>query len=249
MNLKSLLRIISHPLQGFGSRGLSGFFILLFAWLFAMPASAAITPGTISFGTGHADGFVDVSSDYNGLRFTMEWVYYTDSDLTTGFGGVRVPGSTGDAITSTANSGNATIKSANGTDRFSLNSVKIFAYGVGMTQFTFAGYRNGAPTGSSDTVNVTSAHSSFVNFTLSNMTDVDEVRVSNNSPAEANNFAFDDMAVVPYAASLSLSPTTLSAATVAAAYNQTITASGGTSPYTYAVTAGTLPAGMRNKSR
>jgi large repetitive protein len=70
------------------------------------------------------------------------------------------------------------------------------------------------------------------------------VRVSNNSPAEAFNFAIDDLAVAPYAASLSLSPTTLSAATVAAAYNQTITASGGTSPYTYAVTAGALPAGM-----
>jgi hypothetical protein len=125
---------------------------------------------------------------------------------------------------------------------FSLTSVKIFAYGVGMTQFTFAGYRNGV-LGPTETVNVTSATSSFENFNLSNMTDVDEVRVSNNSPAEAFNFAFDDMAVAPYAASLSLSPTTLSAATVAAAYSQTITASGGTSPYTYAVTAGALPAG------
>jgi len=147
-----------------------------------MPAQAAITAGTISFGTGHGS-FADVSSDYNGLRFTGQWVYYTDSDLTTGFGGVRVPGSTGDTITSTDSSGNAIIKSANGTDRFSLTSVKIFAYGVGMTQFTFAGYRNGSPTGSSDTVNVTSATSSFVNFTLSNMTDVDQVRVSNNSSA------------------------------------------------------------------
>ena len=225
-----------------GLRQWLGLFIWLYACLVAVPASAAITAGTISFGTGHGS-FADVSSDYNGLRFTMEWVYYTDSDLTTGFGGVRVPGSTGDAITSTADSGNAKIKSANGTDRFSLTSVKIFAYGVGMTQFTFAGYRNGV-LGPTETVNVTSATSSFVNFTLSNMTDVDEVRVSNNSPAEAYNFAFDDMAVAPYAASLSLSPTTLSAATVAAAYSQTITASGGTSPYTYAVTAGALPAGM-----
>jgi len=226
-----------------GLRQWLGFFIWFYACLVVMPASAAITAGTISFGTGHGS-FADVSSDYNGLRFTGEWVYYTDSDLTTGFGGVRVPGSTGDAITSTASSGNAIIKSANGTDRFSLTSVKIFAYGVGMTQFTFAAYRSGSPTGLSDTVNVTSANSSFVNFTLSNMTDVDEVRVSNNSPAEAFNFAFDDMAVAPYAASLSLSPTTLSAATVAAAYNQTVTASGGTAPYTYAVTAGALPAGM-----
>ncbi|MBU6199763.1 MAG: putative Ig domain-containing protein, partial [Xanthomonadaceae bacterium] len=43
---------------------------------------------------------------------------------------------------------------------------------------------------------------------------------------------------------ITLAPTSLPAATVAAAYSQTITASGGTSPYTYAVTVGTLPAGL-----
>ncbi|WP_158225402.1 putative Ig domain-containing protein [Rhizobium sp. 11515TR] len=43
---------------------------------------------------------------------------------------------------------------------------------------------------------------------------------------------------------IAIAPTTLPAATVAAAYNQTITASGGTSPYSYAITAGTLPAGL-----
>jgi len=37
---------------------------------------------------------------------------------------------------------------------------------------------------------------------------------------------------------------TLPAATVASAYSETITASGGTSPYSYAVTAGALPAGL-----
>ncbi|QLI82673.1 putative Ig domain-containing protein [Chitinibacter fontanus] len=43
---------------------------------------------------------------------------------------------------------------------------------------------------------------------------------------------------------LSLSPASLTAASVGNTTNQTITASGGTSTYTYAVTAGSLPAGL-----
>ncbi|HVA05825.1 MAG TPA: putative Ig domain-containing protein, partial [Acidimicrobiales bacterium] len=43
---------------------------------------------------------------------------------------------------------------------------------------------------------------------------------------------------------LAMSPSSLPAATVYAAYSQTISASGGTSPYTFAVTSGTLPAGL-----
>jgi uncharacterized protein YhjY with autotransporter beta-barrel domain len=46
------------------------------------------------------------------------------------------------------------------------------------------------------------------------------------------------------APTISLSPASLTAATVGSATNQTITASGGTSTYTYAVTAGSLPAGL-----
>nr|MBA3487528.1 putative Ig domain-containing protein [Lysobacter sp.] len=41
-----------------------------------------------------------------------------------------------------------------------------------------------------------------------------------------------------------LAPTTLPPATVGAAYGQTVTASGGTAPYSYAITAGALPAGL-----
>ncbi|MBB3455021.1 hypothetical protein FHT86_003320 [Rhizobium sp. BK313] len=44
--------------------------------------------------------------------------------------------------------------------------------------------------------------------------------------------------------SITIAPATLPAATVAAAYSQTITSSGGTSPYSYAVTAGALPNGL-----
>ncbi|MGY5808915.1 putative Ig domain-containing protein [Rhizobium sp. LEGMi198b] len=43
---------------------------------------------------------------------------------------------------------------------------------------------------------------------------------------------------------VSVSPTSLPSGTIATAYSQTITASGGTAPYTYAVTAGSLPAGL-----
>ncbi len=43
---------------------------------------------------------------------------------------------------------------------------------------------------------------------------------------------------------ITISPTSLPDATLAAAYSQTITASGGTSAYTYAVTAGSLPSGL-----
>ncbi|MBF9221174.1 putative Ig domain-containing protein [Hymenobacter ruricola] len=46
------------------------------------------------------------------------------------------------------------------------------------------------------------------------------------------------------APAITLTPATLPAGTVAATYNQTITASGGTAPYTYAITAGALPAGL-----
>jgi CSLREA domain-containing protein len=47
-----------------------------------------------------------------------------------------------------------------------------------------------------------------------------------------------------YESQLMLSPTTLPNAQVSTFYNQTITASGGTSPYTFAATSGSLPTGL-----
>lgn len=46
------------------------------------------------------------------------------------------------------------------------------------------------------------------------------------------------------APSVTVSPSTLTAATAGVAYSQTVTASGGATPYTYAVTSGALPAGL-----
>src|SRR2546427_232951 len=59
-----------------------------FAWFIglvmalAAPAHAAVTSGIIGFGTGAAPGaFLDVASDYNGLRFTGQWSYFAAVDL------------------------------------------------------------------------------------------------------------------------------------------------------------------------
>jgi len=46
------------------------------------------------------------------------------------------------------------------------------------------------------------------------------------------------------APTITITPATLPAATVAAAYSQSVAAGGGTSPYTYTVTTGALPAGL-----
>uniref|UniRef100_UPI0005A9F5A7 autotransporter family protein n=1 Tax=Aeromonas popoffii TaxID=70856 RepID=UPI0005A9F5A7 len=46
------------------------------------------------------------------------------------------------------------------------------------------------------------------------------------------------------APSISLSPTTLGNGSVGTGYSETLSASGGTAPYTYAITAGALPAGL-----
>ena len=48
----------------------------------------------------------------------------------------------------------------------------------------------------------------------------------------------------PALAAITLSPVVLPNGTQTVAYDQTITASGGTAPYTYAVTSGSLPAGL-----
>ncbi|MFT0519097.1 putative Ig domain-containing protein [Pseudomonas faucium] len=52
------------------------------------------------------------------------------------------------------------------------------------------------------------------------------------------------VSVTVTAPTIALTPTSIPGATVASAYSATLTASGGAAPYTYSVTAGTLPAGI-----
>ena len=67
-----------------------------------------------------------------------------------------------------------------------------------------------------------------------------DVVVTNSSGSSATSAA-DRFTYIP---TLILSPVSLPAATAETAYSQTLTASGGTAPYTYAVSSGALPAGI-----
>jgi len=69
--------------------------------------------------------------------------------------------------------------------------------------------------------------------------------VSGNLFAAVANSGDNTVSVYAYSIpTITLAPTTLPGATLGSAYSQPITASGGTSPYTYALTSGALPPGM-----
>ncbi len=222
-----------------GLRLFRGLLLLLLA--FALPAYGTINGGTISFGTGHTT-YDDVASPYNGLTFSGQWQYHSEASVVPLLATSGQP-TTGDGIISTSLAGDGIIKSANGVDRFNLTSLRILAYGTGFSSFTFVGYRGGVA-GPSETVNVSAGMDAFAVFNLSNMTNVDEIRVTNNSATEPYNYVFDDLVISAYSAPLSLSPASLTNPTVGSTYSQTISASGGNGTYSYAVTAGSLPAGL-----
>jgi hypothetical protein len=74
-------------------------------------------------------------------------------------------------------------------------------------------------------------------------------RTSAGFPTTAGAFqttsvASEEAFVAKFTAGLALSPLTLPPATLGAGYNQTLSANGGTAPCTYALTTGSLPAGL-----
>ncbi|MCM2468426.1 putative Ig domain-containing protein [Agrobacterium vitis] len=109
--------------------------------------------------------------------------------------------------------------------------------GAAITSYTVTASPGGATaTGSSSPITVTG----LTNGTAYTFT----VTATNSVGTGAASAATS--AVTPTAPSFTFSPASgaLTAATVGTAYSETITASGGTSPYTYAVTSGTLPSGL-----
>lgn len=183
-----------------------GFFIWLYACLVAMPANAAVTPGTIGFDGTSGD---TVTKQYNGLMFTVDpgWIY----DNGTGAGSRT--GYTPPSITPIdgTSGGPGIIKVVNSVDRFNLTELKVLAYGIPQVSVTVQAYRSGSPVGSALTLTSTD-DITFSSHTVS-LTNIDELRFYSTDGL----FSIDDLVVTPYTASLSLSPTTLSAATVAAA--------------------------------
>ncbi|GEM_PF-1186367 len=65
-----------------------------------------------------------------------------------------------------------------------------------------------------------------------------------DAQARTNSANLSLLVTIPGCATITLAPTTLPSAVVGTAYTQTITASGGTTPYTYAITSGSLNAGL-----
>lgn len=70
------------------------------------------------------------------------------------------------------------------------------------------------------------------------------VRATDSATGSGPYSAQQSYTLIVGAPSISLSPATVSAGTAGVAFSQTLTASSGTGPYAYVVTAGTLPAGI-----
>ena len=110
----------------------------------AVPAQAAITAGSISFGTGHPEDYVTPVSNENGLSFATSgfaWMYASSggsfSDFTNGTGDAIRPRNGSDNAPSTAD-----IVAVTPGDRFTIKSFKVASRGAN-TKVTLTGYRGG----------------------------------------------------------------------------------------------------------
>jgi hypothetical protein len=100
--------------------------------------------------------------------------------------------------------------------------------------------------GGSTTANLSQGLATFSNLLFTSATSSDTLTATlalNSSLKPALNLTLKST-VSSTAPVITLSPATLPSGTWNTAYSQTITAGGGTAPYTYAVTVGTLPTGL-----
>lgn len=205
---------------------------------FASGMTADITqPGSVVV----SQPFTYTSSTNGTFNLSMEpgtgdQLAFTDSTYTTGFD-VTVSGATSTpiAVTLVPPTGLIfqTLSSINTTSAYTITATPSLAVG---DQLEAAGNSTGtaaAPAGLTLNADAT--------FTFA----------SGNTPTnfyvrayDGTNKVWGAWALQTVTVTVTLSPTTLPAATAGTAYSQTLTASGGTSPYTFSVTSGALPAGL-----
>ena len=193
----------------------------------ASPYTYALTSGSLPSGiTLSSAGLISGTSSFGGtFNFTIT---ATDNNTCTGLQAYTLTVTGCSQITVAPNSlpsgtiGTAysqTISASGGTSPYSY-SVTTGALPVGLTLVSSTGVISGTPT-----VTGTS------NFTI--------------TATDANTCtASQAYSIVINCVAITLSPTTLPSGTTNVAYSQTITATGGTAPYTFAVTSGTLPTGL-----
>lgn len=167
---------------------------------------------------------------------TGDQLAFTDSTYTTGFD-VTVSGATSTpiAVTLVPPTGLIfqTLSSINTTSAYTITATPSLAVG---DQLEAAG--NSAGTAAAPTGLTLNADATF-SFSSGNTPTNFYVRAY-----DGTNKVWGAWALQTVAVTVTLSPTTLPAATAGTAYSQTLTASGGTSPYTFSVTSGALPAGL-----
>ncbi|WP_371108270.1 putative Ig domain-containing protein [Rhizobium sp. RCC_161_2] len=193
------------------------------------PYSYAISAGVLPAGltlssAGTLSGTPTASGTFN---FT---VTATDSSTGTGpFTGSRAYSLVVSAQPPIAGNVTATVAPNSSSNPITLNITGGAAASVAIA--TGAGHGTATASGTSITYTPTPGYAGADSFTYT------ATNASGTSvPATVS--------ITVSAPTIAIAPATLPAATIAAAYSQSITASGGTSPYTYTVTAGSLPAGL-----
>lgn len=132
--------------------------------------------------------------------------------------------------------------STNDGSEFDFNGFTAAEFGFQTVTLTVQGFKNGS------LINFTTvslggfAITSYgaASFSDAIFGDVDEIRILGDGGGGVWFGTLDSFVV----GVVTVNPATVPNGTVAAAYSQTITASGGTAPYSFAVTAGTLPANL-----
>ncbi|HEY0232138.1 MAG TPA: ice-binding family protein [Dokdonella sp.] len=217
------------------------------------PGSAitGFPPGSVTGGTTHSNDAVaqgaqnDVTTAYNTLAGEASDTDLTGQDL----GGLTLVSGVYTFSSSAQLTGTLTLDAQG-------NSAAVFVFQIGSTLTTASNANvviiNGGTdcnvfwqVGSSATLGTTTAFIgnilALTSITLTTGTSVSGRVLARNGAVTMDS---NDVTVCGACSAITLAPAALPAATIGAAYAQTLTASGGTAPYSFSVIAGALPAGL-----